>query len=410
MTKAFAITCYHSLKDPIIEGLLLRYLQEINRREIKYCFILITFEQTKYLLSETEQRQVVSRLEDVGIIWKPLRYRTGGPLILLKKLHNFLAVWMCLLKVQRHYSIQGMMGFTSISGAIAAVLGRIFFKPIIIYCFEPHSQYQVDFGIWSQNSVKYQILRWLEKYQVKKANHIIVPTSYGVKLIKFLGTNAKIHIMPVSVDENLFTIDHQARETIRSKLNLENRRVIFYLGKFGGIYYDIETIASFYKQLTKQSDEYHFLTITTSPMDELNECLLSKGLTQDQFTTLSPIPYREVTKYINAADLGMLAVPSLPSQKYRTPIKTANYLLCGLPYLVNPGVAEDDLIAINEKVGLVANIEDDSIAGVIHEACERLLKDENITEHCREVGLRYRKLSNTTEILDKIFKSLTIPE
>lgn len=406
MIGAILITSYHSLKDPIVEGLLLRYLQHINRDQVNHYFILVTFEQPQYALPLDERLQLIKNLKKKGIIWKPLTYRTGGPFMIFKKIINFLSVWLYAFWIQGEYRILSVMGFTSISGGMAAILGKLFRKPIIIYCFEPHSEYQVDFDIWSPDSISYRVLRRLEKFQVKHAKHVVVPTRYGVDLVSSWGTKATIYTMPVSVDEQLFTINDPARKEIRDKLDVAEKKVILYLGKFGGIYFPVETLASFYSSLSKQSEDYHFLTITTSLIDEVNTKLMAAGLGKSTFTTLPPVPYSEVNQYINASDLGILAVPSLPSQKYRTPIKTANYLLCGLPYLVNPGVAEDDLIAQDEGVGIVANIENLSSSAAIHKEVFGLLDNNDLRKHCRDVGLHYRKLSNTTQLLDSIFKSV----
>lgn len=135
-------------------------------------------------------------------------------------------------------------------------------------------------------------------------------------------------------------------------------------------------------------------------MEEIN-------VPKENYSVSPVIPYNEVNQHISASDLGMLAVPSLPSQKYRTPIKTANYLLCGLPYLVNAGVSEDDEIAQKHKVGVVINSIDTLDTSTIAEINSLLSNDPTaMRQKCREIGIKYRSLGNMIGLLDQIFNEV----
>ncbi|MEP4669796.1 MAG: hypothetical protein ABJZ91_13300, partial [Cyclobacteriaceae bacterium] len=115
----------------------------------------------------------------------------------------------------------------------------------------------------------------------------------------------------------------------------------------------------------------------------------------------------EISGFISAADIGVLAVPPLPSQVYRTPIKTANYLLCGLPYVTNRGVADDDIVAEQYKIGVV--IKDLTLESA--ESCvaqiENLMKEpiDELRDKCRKVAVDLRGLKNTTKVLNQIILS-----
>lgn len=399
--KTFIITCYHSLKDPIIEGLLLRYLEEINKGQAKFRFLLITFEQPQYSLSPSEKEETKKELAEKEIIWKPLKYRSGR-FMLIKKIWQFLTVFRLVMQLKYKYGFSAIMGFTSISGSIAAVLSKLLNKPLILYCFEPHSLYQLDFGIWNSRSAAFKLLNWLERFQVRKAEFIVVPTRHSYNLVKEWGATGKIEVMPVSVDEKLFKHNESTRRKIRNDLLLTNQQVLLYLGKFDGIYYPAKAVIDFFHALFDRSKNY-FLLVVSPDHQQVSRILTEAEVPSNSFQVIPPIPYHQINDYLSASDMGLLAVPSLPSQRYRTPIKTANYLLCGLPYIVNRGVAEDDLIAEKYDVGVVIDDLEVSKVPEIHKKIQQLLSDKKIRERTVEVGLKYRKLSNTTQLLEGIF-------
>ncbi|WP_436515264.1 hypothetical protein [Ekhidna sp. To15] len=411
LRKTIIIPCYQSLKDPICEGLWLQYLIDINvRAKSRYHFILITLEQDVYKLSPEEIKKEKIQLSEKGIDWRPISYRTGGVFFLLSKLLMVLSAGLIFLSISYKYKIRAILGFASLSGSIAAIWATILRKKLIVYCYEPHSLYQVDFKIWKSDSLRFKVLNYFEKYQVRKASHLIVPTRYTKKLVEDWGATCPIDIMPVSVDEEKFSIDSVARNKIRTKYNISERETaILYLGKFDGIYYSAEEVVTFFSHLYSASGNYHFLVITPNDLADLKILFEKSSISEGNYTLISSIPYNEINQYVCAADIGLLAVPSLPSQKYRTPIKTANYLLCGLPYIVNSGVSEDDIVANKYKVGVVLEDLEKESANLVHEKLLTLMavNKEELQNRCREVGLNLRKLSNTSDLLSSVLTKIT---
>lgn len=396
---------YHSYKDPIMEGLLVQYLKGINHE--KTHIHLITFEQKQYFVNEEERKSIQKALAAKNIYWIPKKYLTGGIFILFKKILNFLTAFHELRKINKRDSVNAVLGFTSLSGAISYAVSRFYRLKLIILCFEPHSMYMRDFKIWSNKSLSYIILRKLEKLQVKNADILVVPTRHTLQLVQQWGISGKLFQMPICVDENEFMFSNDARSLIRSKIGCGDKKVILYLGKFGGIYYSLEEVIGFYHQLYKANNSLFFYIITPEQSEIVEKRLEEINVPKENYSVSPVIPYNEVNQHISASDLGMLAVPSLPSQKYRTPIKTANYLLCGLPYLVNAGVSEDDEIAQKHKVGVVINSIDTLDTSTIAEINSLLSNDPTaMRQKCREIGIKYRSLGNMIGLLDQIFNEV----
>ena len=71
------------------------------------------------------------------------------------------------------------------AGAIGAILK--FFKrktTLVLDSVEPHAESMVECKIWKPSGLKFKLLFFMEKFQIKKANSIIMATEGMVKYIK----------------------------------------------------------------------------------------------------------------------------------------------------------------------------------------------------------------------------------
>jgi hypothetical protein len=132
--------------------------------------------------------------------------------------------------------------------------------------------------------------------------------------------------------------------------------------------------------------------------------MISSGMDESFFTLLNFIPYERIHDFISIADIGIVAVPPLPSQIYRTPVKTGLYLSCGIPYIINRGIAEDDLIAEREMVGVVTNDFTVHHMNQLVDKIEILLNDKDCTIRCRNTAIKYRSHQKAIEVLQGILK------
>jgi hypothetical protein len=272
---------------------------------------------------------------------------------------------------------------------------------MLVYCYEPHSDFLVELGIWRKGSIKHRISRWIELYAGKRADFVMASTKYVVDLLTDSKLRGSVVRAPVSVDEKAFTFKRKGRERVRREYSLHNRNVVLYLGKFGYLYYN-EEIAKLCKILYDNINNTFFLIVTSNDNEAIQKMFREYGLPEESFSVTGNLTYDEVKDYISAADIGLSAVPPTPSQRYRSPTKVAEYLLCGLPYITCEGVSEDDIYAKKHNVGaVVKSFDENHISESIPQI--RNLLDENkvpIRKRCRKVGVLYRGKSN----IDRLFK------
>jgi desulfoferrodoxin (superoxide reductase-like protein) len=302
-----------------------------------------------------------------------------------------------------------LVTFTNLSASIGIICAHLFRLKMLVYCYEPHSDFLVELGIWRKGSIKHRISRWIELYAGKRADFVMASTKYVADLLTDFKVKGRVVRAPVSVDENKFLFKSKGREKIRQIYDLKNRNVFLYLGKFGYLYYN-EEIAKLCKTLFDNIDNSFFLIVTSNDQETIRRMFQRNGLPEGSFFVTGNLSYEEVKDYISAADIGLSAVSPTPSQKFRSPTKVAEYLLCGLPYITCEGVSEDDIYAIKHNVGaVVKSFDENHIIESIFQI-QNLLNEEKVSirERCRNVGISYRGKSNIDQLFQQFFREIYV--
>jgi hypothetical protein len=389
----------------LVKGLILEYIKTTKSSDGEIMFHLITHEQKEFSLSQQAIERKESELSDLNIKWYRVHYLSGS-LLILKKAINFIQTFFIALKIKWQHKPVAIVGFLAIAGGFSYLLSKLLRLKLVVYCFEPHSEYMIDFKIWKTSSLKYKLLKKFEKLQIINADHIIVPNNYSRSLVESYKPSAKIYVCPISISTDHMTFDSAARNRIRKNLNIENRMVIIYTGKFGGIYHSSDEVVEFFSRLYSQNNLFFFYIITPN-LDELQNSIAKYKLSQQSVHASLTVSYDELNQHISAADIGFVALPSLPSQIYRTPVKTAIYLSCGLPYIVNKNIGEDDSIALNKNIGVVIKDLNEDPVLINNKITELLKKDPaQLRLRCRSEAENTRSIAAARVVLSEIFSEL----
>ncbi|WMX15754.1 hypothetical protein [Aureispira sp. CCB-E] len=403
------ICASHSFKDPLFNGLMYQYILEHQKAsQYAYRYHIVTEEQAAYALSSREQAKLQAQLKEQDLFWHPMPYR-GGKFILFKKLWNFIGLFFKIWGIKRREKAKVIIGFLAIAGGYAYIISRVLRLKLMVFCFEPHSLYMKEFGIWSGSSLKYKILNKIEYLQATRADYVTGPTIHTIELLKKWQSKAKLFRVPISVDTQKFTFSTQDRQRIRAQYNIpEDRYVMLYLGKFNGIYYNEKEVADFCKRLVHFDPSIFIFTISPTPSEAVEKAYLEAGLGKRDFLVLNKIPYEEIEGYISACDMGIVAIPPLDSQKYRTPVKIGNYLACGIPFLLNRGIADDDIMAEEENVGVVFESLDAKDFAPPLATLKRFMQEDKLSlqKRCRAAAIKHRGIQNSVEVLDKMIQEV----
>lgn len=407
---SFIVYSFQGIQDPLFRGLILQYLKKINTPEVRYHFHVITYEQEQYMTSPAERTAFRNACAPYGIYWYPVRYHTAKRFTLFYRLWDFVQSIRQAVRIKARYPVKAILGYLVIAGAFSFIISRLLGLRLAIYCFEPHSEYMVDFGDWTRKALSYRLLNGFERLEATYAEYLAVPTSHTLKLVQSWKPRAReIFQVPISVDTDKFRFSEQHRQLIRQQFGMEERPVVLYLGKFGGLYYAADAVAQFSYQLYQHDPTLFFFTITPDDTDRIASAYRQAGLPESAFLVHDKVPYDEVERYISVADIGLVAIPPLPSQKYRTPVKVGNYLSCGLPYIITKGIADDDVLATQEQVGAVFDSLSPRDFGTGWPQVKSLLAEDktSLRNRCRRIGIRERGLQRTEAVLRQILKRMS---
>ena len=396
------VLIYHSFNDPLFQNQIYKHLLK-TAKDKRYNIYLITFENDIYRMTSIAQERMTKNLVNKNIFWYPQKYH-GGNLLVLKKSFDLFRAIIIVLKLRLTNNTPLIFAYTNLSASISIVCAKLLKMKLLVYCYEPHSGYLIELGIWKEKSLKYKLSNWLEMQVGKYADYIFASTIHVVKMLRSLNPKGKIYRQPIIVDSDEFKFKPKGRQRIREQYGIDNKKVMLYLGKFGYLYYEKE-IVEICKVLENNLDNIFFLIVTSNDHDDIIKMFIDTGLRNESYVITGNLTYDEVKDYISASDIGLSAVPPTLSQKYRSPNKVGEYLLCGLPYITCKGIAEDDYYAEKYNVGAVVKsfCEKDVLSSL--DKINDLLSEEKevLRLRCRKVGIEYRGSSSYYRKLNEIF-------
>jgi hypothetical protein len=399
--KSIIILTQNSFKDPLFYGTVVSYLKEISETN-KFNFYLISFELKEYKQSSEEITFIQNDLLKYNMFWRPFNWK-GGSLIVFKKILEFINCFIYCFYLVLFKKAKALYAHSVTAGTYGLIISKIFRIKLIVFTYEPLSEFMEECGVWNKNSFKFKLQNYFEYLCGVKADYIATGTQYMVERLKQWKSKAEVYRVPSCIDEDLFCFRKDKRIEIRDKLSLNDKNVFIYAGKFGDVYYKDE-IGSLLFTVQQFIKNPFFIILTPNNRKEIEQLLISQKVDLNK-CFISKVSLNEVPDYLSASDIGIVAVPPLPSQKFRSPIKVGEYLCCGIPYIVCEGISEDDLYAKKYNVGVVVkDFSADEIKKGISDMEILLKEDKEIQrQRCRVTGIEYRSKKIAVDVFKKIF-------
>lgn len=397
------IFLYNRFFDPLIQSNFWLYIKDyLENKNNPYQFHLITYENPNFPLTK-EQEALVHQWKEQGLKWTQLTWHPG------KELKNkFLDLWDGFKAVSklRLKGYNNIVTLGSVAGTYAYTYAMSLRIKLFLYQFEPHSEYAIDNGMWSEKGLQYKISHFLEKRAALYATTVASGTVFMQERVKDIWkSKAEFIRIPTVANDKKFIFNESERTETREKLGIsQDAWVLYYPGKFGDLYYR-EEFAWMYKWLKEEESKFHLLIVTPHTDEEVKELFDIAEVSADDYT-IAHSDYENIHKYHFASDFAIISVPQGPSKKFISNIKVGEYLCSGLPFLINKGVSEDYIYATEKKVGVVIDgFIRDEIKKVVPQIQEYLNQDDKLRrKHCREVGLGYRGFN----ILNRKFKEAIV--
>jgi glycosyltransferase involved in cell wall biosynthesis len=314
---------YWSLLDPLCQSQSLPYLRALARGG--YRVGLITFEQSRWRMSPENLAATQHELRSEGIEWHSLTYHKWPPV--LSTLYDMAVGGLTAAVLAKRSRASFVHGRSSVSCGAAAIAAKIAQTRLFVDADGPLSQEYVDAGVWSEGSLGHRITAWGERKSIELADVVAVLTKHRRNEVSSWVTDTPIHILPCAVDLEQFRPLPIGREQLRHDLRLEGT-VFVYAGKSGG-WYDTEGMIAFMAAAAEVFQPLTLLVLTREDPARFAE--LCRQANVD--LVMRSVPSAEVPNYLSASDVGLCFRHRFPSQLSCSPIKSAEYLACGLPVM-----------------------------------------------------------------------------
>lgn len=387
------VLTYWAFNDALIQTYTLPYLRIIESIVSDDSKIfLITLDNTK-----NNNKDISSKIINISKSYFPFGIRS-----ILSWGTNFLHFY----KLIKKENIRFIHCWCTPAGAAGYILSKITGAKLIIDSYEPHAEAMIENGTWQKNSMAFKILFKFEKWQSHQAAFLISATK-GMKnyaMAKYNVANSIFFVKPACVDLNLFSDKNKKKKELLKMLNLENKIICVYAGKFGGIYLDFE-VFDFFKQCQLfWGDKFHALILSSHKQHEINNFAIKASFPITSLT-LQFVNHQQIPDYIGLGDFGITPVKSVPSKQYCTPIKNGEYWALGLPIVITKNISDDSDIIEQANVGSV--LTELNTNGYIKaiENIDYLLKTyskDELYQKIRPIAEKYRNF----EIAEEIYKNI----
>lgn len=397
-TVRVVVFCSHSIHDPLVSTLTLDYLLRLQegKPDVDRRILLFTEEPAKQPLAV----ELSERLRLAGIRWVPVPYRLNGAQW-WQKLRNLFVQLLVTIGFLGFAKRRVLMGALAYGGIYTTMLGALGLGRRVVLCFEPHSRYMVEMGIWKADGPKARVVGALERWQMRSVDNIVVPTLAVEELVARHRPKAGVVLQGITIDVPAAAFDPAARTELRERYQLADKLVLFYVGKFGGIYHTPGQYLRFLERMCAADQRVYGMVVAGHTDLAALKAEPAYARLADRMLLHPAVPPHELPRYLSAADIGVLAIPPTPAQVYRTPVKTAHYWAAGLPVLTPEGIGDDADIARTTRTGIVVSDLPDVDAQAVLAAYEELHKDgaQTLRARCVQVAMAERDTGHIVRIL-----------
>ncbi|HAF14713.1 MAG TPA: hypothetical protein DHU55_11740 [Blastocatellia bacterium] len=344
--------CYFGLREPLVQTQVLPYLRQLQSENVRVS--LLTFEPR---LRETWTADDIAKqraaLNAEGISWHCLKYHKWPSLP--ATIYDMAVGALAIRRVMRREGVSILHARNHIPGVMSAIAKRLTGGHLVfdIRGFMPEEY--TDAGVWPENGYLYRGLKRVERYLLRVSDAFVLLTEKARDIV-FPGCSdtdklgRPIEVIPCCVDfERFETAEQTSRESLRAELNLTGRRVIVYVGSFGG-WYMTDEMTDFLVVAHSRDPATFSMILTQSPRQMVIDRMSTLGIEQENFLVTQVTP-GEVPRYLKAADIAISFIKPCYSKQSSSPTKIAEYLASGLPVVCNAGVGDLDKLIEEDHVG-----------------------------------------------------------
>ena len=399
---------YNGLLEPILSSQAIPYLKELAKKNFE--FVLVTYEKKKDLQNAGKDKinMIKDELRPLGIEWRYLRYHKN-PKIFSTLFDMLVGTLYCLYLIPaKRIKLVHLRGITP--GSIMIFLSKVLKVKILFDMRGLLAEEMAAGGLWEEGGVQFKLVKTAEKSLLKIADAVTVLTKKHLQLNKDLdylkNRDIPMDVVPCCVDIDKFNYDVNSDLSFKKKLGMEGSFILMYQGKIG-TFYLMDHMLDIYKNMLEIMPNAIFFILTTDCTDPVSKAAILKGIKEDSIRVAKNIEFELMPKYLAIADAGIFFIN--PYKKIgSSPIKMGEFLACGVPVIINPGVGDTEEIVLNNKVGVIVRQFDEmNYRSSIKELILLKQDGEALRKRCRDTAAGYLSLEEGVKRYSDIYETLT---
>ncbi len=389
--------CYYPLTEPLVQTQVVAYLRGLAARG--HVIHLLTYETQN--LSSRQQRDLRRDLKKQGIVWHHLRYHSRPTVP--ATVYDTLCGIARAVKIVRRHRLNCVHARSQVPALMATVVKKLTGAKMIFDIRGLLAEEYEDAGSWTRDGLGFRLTKAAQNFAIANADGIVTLTqrvqrvlfdaSYtpqndaekGIGLSPVLPrADCVLKVIPCCADLSGIENQSSQRDELRRELSLQDKRVLVYVGKFGGWYLQREMV-EWFKVAHERDKNWHFLILSQSDHElaraEFERC----GLPSESYT-LTQASHARIGAYLAAGDAAISFIAAMPSKIASSPTKIGEYLAAGLAVVSNPGVGDVDADLERFGVGIVVPEFAEAAYQKSLDELDDLLEDEALVERCRRAA------------------------
>lgn len=342
-------------------------------------------------------------VDEPGLVHHPYPYHAYG----IRGMLMIIKLVRSLVALVRRSDIRTIHAWCTPAGMIGYLVSMLTGRRLVLDSYEPHAEAMVENGTWSRGGTAFRVLFYFERLQSKRADVLIAATEgmRGYAKRKYGVTKERFYVKPACVDLVKFSSDKRKDPELVRALGLDNKLVIVYAGKFGGIYLDIEVFELLREAYDRWGERLQILLLTSHTLNELRPWIEKVGLPERIFT-IKFVTHAEIPGYMGTGDIALTPVRPVPTKRYCTPIKDGEYWALGLPVIITAGISDDSDIIAKHGIGAVLDGPDKESYRKALDTIDHMLATmtpEQRYTAVRKVAEKYRNFDIAKAIYEKVY-------
>lgn len=241
-----------------------------------------------------------------------------------------------------------------VAAAVAAIVALVTRTPWVFDMRGFLADEFVEAGAWKVGGLKYQVVRAVERWLLRRSTAIVVLTDRAVDRLRSEPAYAEavrerpVAVIPCAVDLVRYQDDG----------GTERSRTLAYIGSVG-TWYLLDDMLRFFGRLLEAQPGWSFLIVNRQQQPEIRRAIARAGLPESSVRLMSA-EYDEIPGILRGCAAGIVLLREGLSKLGSSPIKLSEYLACGLPVVVNTAVGDAPRLVASARAGVVLGALDDA--------------------------------------------------